>query len=405
MPLVLFACALAVPAGGCNETPHDDVHRRVVDLHGDEPALGRRDAAVEVVVWADLAAPSTARWLAPLIDRAREPLSEVKLVWKSLPATAAGLELARTAMAADEQDRFWDYVVAATSAADDPIAAAGLDPDAVTEALQSGRVDELVKRDLADGRILGLAGTPVLWINGREVPGAPSGTRLATLINEELARAESMLALGFARDRLDADLFGVAKQSPPAPRFIASSALLAARPTDLDTSRAPVLGPAGAEVELAVVGDYGCAFSHAAFNLGRVVRDAFPGQVRLKFIHRPDPTRPDRQLAAWAVAAAREHGAFWRMHFALLDYRGTFTQAELERLAGAGGLDPSVVARELEARGTPTAAVDGDGEAGATPAFIVNGLQLDGLVTAETLKSLVFIQRLRADDRALVSTL
>ena len=402
-PAIWIACALGALAASCTEPPPADTPRRAVALHGDEPSLGRQDAAVEVVVWGDLGATPTARVLSQVIELARDPLSDVKVVWKALPASTHGLTLARTAMAAAEQDRFWEYVVATATASDDPGEAAGLDPDAVAEALESGRVDELVKRDLADGRILGIARTPMLWINGREVAGAPSGERLTALLREEVARAGWLLAIGFPRDRLDADLFEVAPRVRFAPRLVVSSALIAARPTDEDTSTAPAAGPASAVVELVVVGDYGCAFSHAAFDLGRAVRDAFPGQVRLKWVRRADPGRPDRQLAANAAAAAAAQGAFWRMHYALLDYRGTFTRPEIERLAEASGLDVEALGRALDA--APSVDLTPAAAPAASPAFIVNGLQLDGLVTADTLWSLVAIQRARATDHALVSTL
>ena len=91
------------------------------------------------------------------------------------------------------------------------------------------------------------------------------------------------------------------------------------------------------------------------------------------------------------------------MHYALLDYRGTFTRPEIERLAEASGLDVEALGRALDA--APSVDLTPAAASAASPAFIVNGLQLDGLVTAETLWSLVAIQRARATDHALVSTL
>jgi len=56
------------------------------------------------------------------------------------------------------------------------------------EALAASRPKPLIDADLAEGRSLGLTGTPGFFVNGRFISGARSFEDFAKLINEELTK-------------------------------------------------------------------------------------------------------------------------------------------------------------------------------------------------------------------------
>jgi protein-disulfide isomerase len=54
--------------------------------------------------------------------------------------------------------------------------------------MASGKFAAQVERDMQDGSIVGVTGTPATFVNGRLVSGAISVERLTAMIDEELAR-------------------------------------------------------------------------------------------------------------------------------------------------------------------------------------------------------------------------
>jgi protein-disulfide isomerase len=122
----------------------------------------------------------------------------VRIVWKHFP-----LEMHKdaylahlAAAAAGEQGKFWefhdkifggqpkiqrDFLVSYAKEV-------GLDMKRFEEALAAARAKPLVEADLAEGRSLGLTGTPAFFVNGRFIAGARSFEDFAKLINEELTK-------------------------------------------------------------------------------------------------------------------------------------------------------------------------------------------------------------------------
>ena len=122
----------------------------------------------------------------------------MRIVWKHFPldmhkdAYLAHL----AAAAAGEQGKFWEF--------HDKIFGGqpkiqrdfllgyardlGLDMKRFEEALASSRGKPLVEADLAEGKSLGLTGTPAFFVNGRFASGAKPFEEFARMINEELTK-------------------------------------------------------------------------------------------------------------------------------------------------------------------------------------------------------------------------
>ena len=64
----------------------------------------------------------------------------------------------------------------------------GLDKEKFNDCLDSGKYEDEVQKDLADGTAVGISGTPAFFINGRLISGAQPFSAFEEIINEELAK-------------------------------------------------------------------------------------------------------------------------------------------------------------------------------------------------------------------------
>ena len=130
----------------------------------------------------------------------------MRIVWKHFP-----LEMHKDAYlahlaagAAAEQGKFWEYhdkifggqpkiqrEFLVTYAKE-----LGLDMQRFEAALGAARARPVVDADVAEGRALGLTGTPGFFVNGRFISGARSFEDFAKLINEELTKQNLPIPAG-----------------------------------------------------------------------------------------------------------------------------------------------------------------------------------------------------------------
>lgn len=108
----------------------------------------------------------------------------LKVVYKSFPLNSHKLAgpAVEAALAANEQGRFWDfhdkifsYITSPSKAKLDnnelaqiPVTL-GLDMPRYLESLKNPAIKEMIRRDLQEGQMAGVTGTPTLFINGRKV--------------------------------------------------------------------------------------------------------------------------------------------------------------------------------------------------------------------------------------------
>jgi protein-disulfide isomerase len=124
---------------------------------------------------------------------------EVRLVFRQFPM--AGLhpnapKAAEASLCAAEQGRFWEmhdlmFEDQSGLKEDDLKAKAArlqLDAAAFAACLDSGKYADKIKRDLRDGALAGVSGTPAVFINGRFLPGAQPYQEMARTIDEELKK-------------------------------------------------------------------------------------------------------------------------------------------------------------------------------------------------------------------------
>ena len=169
-------------------------------------SAGPDDALVTVVVWSDLECPYCAR-LAPTLARLRaERAADVRLVLRHLPLTGHdGADLAAEAVVeAGRTGKAWalhDLIFASDRPRTRAMLLelgerAGVDPVALAAALDDHRHRDVVLADGAAASALGTTGTPTLFVNGRPLIGAVAYETLVAAVDEQLAAARELLAVG-----------------------------------------------------------------------------------------------------------------------------------------------------------------------------------------------------------------
>ncbi len=164
-------------------------------------SLGPPDAKVTVVEFLDPECESCREihpWVKHLLGRYP---GRVRLVLRYMPLHQNAAYAASALEAAGEQGRYWDMLEVlfhfqpqwGSHHAPRPelipgyAQAIGLDMVAFEQSMKSGAHRRLVEIDLADGRSLGVTGTPTFFVNGRLLERL-SLDDLRALIEEELAK-------------------------------------------------------------------------------------------------------------------------------------------------------------------------------------------------------------------------
>lgn len=168
---------------------------RQINIAG-SPFKGREDAAVTIVVFSDFQCPFCAH-AGPLVDKilAQNP-ETVKIVFKNYPLKQHqyAYQAALAAMAAHSQGKFWEFhdllFQNNQNITDDLIQSIikslGLDLSKFLFDIENITIRQQVEQDKKDGDAAGVAGTPTIFINGREIK---KGTFIQKIIDEELALA------------------------------------------------------------------------------------------------------------------------------------------------------------------------------------------------------------------------
>ncbi|GAC1321528.1 MAG: Na+/H+ antiporter NhaA [Thermoleophilaceae bacterium] len=171
---------------------------------------------------------------------------------------------------------------------------------------------------------------------------------------------------------------------------------------EVDSTRDHVRGSDDAPVTLVEYGDYQCSYCGQAEVVIRELLDSFGDDLRYAWRHLPlNDVHEHAQVAAEAVEAAAEQGAFWAMHDRLLKSQGELLAPDLRRHAEALDLDVDRFWRGVRNRdfadrvAEDVASADLSGVAG-TPTFFINGRRHYGSYDVATLTTSVRAARARS---------
>ncbi len=167
----------------------------------DDPSRGPEDAPVTIVEFGDFTCGYCRRSRAVVKRVLEEYGDKVRMVYRDFPLgdRTRGWRAAEAAQCAGVQDKFWEFydsLFEEPGALDDAGLKAhaqkvGLDEEAFTACLESGRFSEEVKGDKEAGRRAGVTATPTFFINGRYVRGAQPYSVFKQMIDEELEQSGS----------------------------------------------------------------------------------------------------------------------------------------------------------------------------------------------------------------------
>lgn len=188
--------------GGCQgegDEAAKDGDKRVSISIGNAPTSGPADAPVTIVVFSDFQCPFCARAVDTLEVLQTRYGDDLRIVFKNrpLPMHDRAPALARAALAAHEQGRFWDFHDALFDAArmhdkadvEKLADKLGLDVRRFRADLAEPRFAAQVEADDAEGQRLDVRGTPTFFVNGRRITGAQQASAFRTIIDEELRTA------------------------------------------------------------------------------------------------------------------------------------------------------------------------------------------------------------------------
>jgi protein-disulfide isomerase len=169
--------------------------RTEVTIPAGTAVLGPADAPVTIVEFSDYLCPycqSAEEVVARVLERYK---GKVKFVHRDLLiGRPRSLAVARAAMCAGDQGKFWDYRHDLLSTPGDwsdqdldaRAAKMGLKAAEFRTCAASDRHDKTIMASTEDGQKLGVTGTPTFFVNGRRMTGARSEQQFDEIIQAEL---------------------------------------------------------------------------------------------------------------------------------------------------------------------------------------------------------------------------
>jgi protein-disulfide isomerase len=375
---------------------------RKIDIPADSPARGAKAPKVTIALWSDFQCPFCSR-VVPTMKQIEDTYAkDVKLVFRHqpLPFHNNAKIAAEASMAAHEQGKFWqmhDKLFANQQALDRAsleryAQEIGLDVGKFKSALDSNKFAKKVEADSAEGMQVGANGTPTFFINGREFVGAQPFEAFKGMIDEEIKKADQVLARGVKLENVYAELQKEAGKAPPpaAPGAPEPTKVV----TDINITGAPVAGPKNAPVTIIAFSDFQCPFCSRVVPTLHDLEKQYQGKIKVVFKHQPLPFHNNAKPAAMASMAANEQGKFWEYHDKLFANQQALDRPALERYAEELKLDMGKFRAALDSNKFDKYVTDDSNEgmrvgANGTPTFFVNGRQIVGAQPIDAFKAII----------------
>jgi protein-disulfide isomerase len=371
---------------------------------GSSPVLGSPNALVTIVEFSDFQCPFCSR-VEPTLKGLRDKYGDkIRLVWKNEPlpfhpAAGPAAEAAMEVRAEKGDKGFWDVhdkffgdqkdLVNGQAANVDGIVKMAAETGASADKIKKAVSDQTHKKEIdADQDVsedFQASGTPHFFVNGRRLVGAQPQEKFEKIIDEEITKAQNLIAAGTKPTDVYAALTKDGK-GPPEPEK-------KDLPKSLPTND-PARGNLSAKVTIHEWSDFQCPFcGRVEPTLAQVMKD-YGDRVKFVWHDLPLPMHPDAPLAAQAgreAYAQKGPSAFWSMHDKMFANQQKIKRDDLDGYAKdlnlnmdkwKSALDGSSHTSEIEAdkksgnddgiSGTPAFIIV---PGGATSGYFVNGAQ------------------------------
>jgi protein-disulfide isomerase len=175
------------------------------------PAIGPEDAPVTVVEFADFQCPYCSRLAKTLKGVLDNYGTKVRLVFRQFPLSEVhpnAESAAEASLCAADQGRFWEmhdllYESPGQLNPSDLSAKAAnlkLDMQSFNQCVSSRKYANKVQQDFYEGIKLGIAGTPVVFVNGRFFSGALPLEDISRIIDQEIRSSPSRATASMRRN-------------------------------------------------------------------------------------------------------------------------------------------------------------------------------------------------------------
>jgi protein-disulfide isomerase len=394
--------------------PGDNVERIRVPLEG--ASKGPATAKVNIVEFSEFQCPFCSR-VGPTLEKVmKEYQGQVRLFFRHNPLDFhQDAPLAsQAALAAEAQGKFWemhDKLFANQQNIKRPdlekyAQELGLDMQKFKTALDNGSYKSRIDADLALAKQIGVQGTPNFFVNGRPIQGAQPFEAFKKVIDDEIARADKLLARGTPPGQLYATFMANAKNapSPAAPEKAPKGPGAGTEVYKVAVSDAPAKGGKQPKVTIIAFSEFQCPYCARVIpTLDQLLKD-YGDDVQIAFKHNPLPFHNNAMIAAEASEAAREQGKFWQMHDKLFANQAKLDRPNLEAYAQELGLNMGKFKAALDS-GKWKERIKKDQEeamkfgARGTPNFFINGRNFRGAQPLEAFKGVVDEEIKRADEK------
>ena len=162
----------------------------------------------------------------------------------------------------------------------------------------------------------------------------------------------------------------------------------------VDAAGRPEMGPKNAPIEIVEFSDFQCPFCFRATPTVKQMLSTYGDRVHFVYRHFPLPNHPNARPAAEAAACAEDQGKFWPFHDRLFTNQTKLSDADLKQHASALGLDAGKFSDCVDNHKAQKR-VEDDIAAGTalgvtgTPAFFINGRQVEGAVPFNDFKVII----------------
>lgn len=184
-------------------------NRENVDVgKGSLPALGNKDAKIQIVEFSDFQCPFCRRFYTETWEQLKKEYvdtNKVAIYFRHFPLDfhPSAFISAEASECANDQGKFWEMHDAMYNeqekkgsgttiqfTADDLktwASTIGLDSGKFNECLDSGKFKEKVNKDMTEGATAGVSGTPTFFVNGTELVGAQPFSAFKAVIDKKLS--------------------------------------------------------------------------------------------------------------------------------------------------------------------------------------------------------------------------
>lgn len=166
----------------------------------DSHATGDLQSPVTVVEFGDFECPICGLAQKSVSQMLDQYGSKIRFVFRQFPLASVHPQAEKAAEASEcaaAQGKFWeaeklfyqDQADLSVAALNRYAGQLGLNTTEFSACLASGKMASRVRQDIADGKALGVTGTPTFFVGHQEIYGPPNYAQLSSMLDEQLARA------------------------------------------------------------------------------------------------------------------------------------------------------------------------------------------------------------------------